>query len=96
MKITKDQLRAIQAEIGSFDTDSGRIVGGFVGSQDRASGLYVGEVRLYDVGDAEPERRVSVASIVGDGPAIPADDVESYRIPVGDDSSLAADADADE
>jgi len=65
VRITKDQLRAIQAARGALDTDSGRVVRRFVGRLDMADGLYVGQVEFDDVGDDPPAERVSIETIVG-------------------------------
>lgn len=69
IKITKDQLRQLQAQRGSLETDTGRIFVGLVGRRMPADGLYHCDLTFRDVAEAsvddeETPRRFSLVGIL--------------------------------
>jgi hypothetical protein len=61
---TKDTLRQLSAARGKLDSDTGQVIGDFVGRLDKADGLYHGVIRYTAAGDKPPGETVSIRSIV--------------------------------
>jgi hypothetical protein len=64
LRITKDKLKQLNAEVGKLDQDSGKVFTGFVGRLHMDDRLYHGELRYEDAGETPPSASVSLKAIL--------------------------------
>ena len=80
IRITKDVLRQLNAEVGKLDTDSGKVFDGFVGRFHMSDRLFRGELHFADLGDETPKEKVSIQTILSpDSSAKPVKPAKSAR-----------------